>query len=78
MCSQLMITQKRIVIISNDTKYIKIKEFAIKNLIRLINIAICNMSVYMKQIIIHGLLYQKNHITRNVLLTPMTATNENA
>ena len=39
----LMITQKQIVIISklsHDTKYIKIKEFAIKNLIRLINIAI--------------------------------------
>ena len=33
----LMITLKRIVIISklsDDTKYIKIKEFAIKNLIR--------------------------------------------
>ena len=71
----LMITQKRTVIISklsDDTKYIKIKEFAIKNLIRLIDIAICSyVSIYETNYITF-LLYQTHYITRYVSLTPMT------
>ena len=31
----------------------------------------------MKQIIIQGVQYPKNYITRNVSFTPMTKTNEN-